>query len=193
MRNVAEGRLPTFIEATFAGANGGAGKQFRPRLTSVKKKNGLIESFHVSFLEVLGRGMAGGEPAGMRSLQTAMHLAYRLRWEIIETYRYKSRFEIKDIRTIENILKRMEREAHSHGLDRGFLCDQFGSDAPAVDAMYSQWEELRNDQRTGLLDQGFSENDGQKVKKALQVLADINKRFMILASKRFAEIVPNEW
>ena len=75
------------MEATFAGANGGAGKQFRPRLTSVKKKDGSIECFHISFIEVLGRGIAGEEPAGMRSLQTAMRLAYRFRWEIIEPYK----------------------------------------------------------------------------------------------------------
>ena len=59
--------------------------------------------------------------------------------------------------------------------------------------MYTQWEEIRNDQRTGLLDQGFVEKDGRKVKESLKVLADINKRFMVLAAKRFAEIVPSEW
>jgi hypothetical protein len=83
MREVAEGRIPRRIEATFAGAKGGAGKQFRPRLTSIKRKDSSIESFHISFIEVLERGMAGGEPAGMRSLQTALRLAYRLRWEIL--------------------------------------------------------------------------------------------------------------
>jgi hypothetical protein len=194
MRNVANGRLPMSIEATFTGADGGAGKRFRPMLTSVKQKDGCIERFHISFIEVLGRGTGGEEPPGMRSLQTAMRLVYRCRWEIIEPYRYKRHFGIKDIRTIENILERLEREAHSHGLlDRGILCNEFGPDAQAVDAMYGEWEAVRNDQRTGLLDQGFAEKDGPKVKKAVQVLADINKRFMILASKRFAEIVPNEW
>ena len=59
--------------------------------------------------------------------------------------------------------------------------------------MYTQWEEIRNDQRTGLLDQGFSENDGRKVRESLKVLADINKRFMVLAAKRFAGIVPSAW
>ena len=166
IRSVAKGGLPPSMEATFAGANGGAGKQFRPRLTSVKKKDGSIECFHISFIEVLGRGTAGEEPAGMRSLQTAMRLAYRFRWEIIEPYRYKARLAIKDIQTIENILERLEREAQFHGLlDRGILCSQFGPDAHAVDEMYTQWEEIRNDQRTGLLDQGFVEKDGRKVKE----------------------------
>ena len=194
MRDVSEGRLPRSIEETFAGANGGAGKQFRPRLTSVTHRNGAIESFHISFIEVIGRGMAGGEPAGMRTLQTAMRLAYRFRWEIVEPYKNRSAFGRKDIHTIENILERIEREAHTHGLlDRGILCSQFGSDAAVLEAMYTQWEEIRNDQRTGLLDEGFSEKDGRKVKESLEVLADINKRFMILAAKRFAEIVPGEW
>ena len=130
----------------------------------------------------------------MRTLQTAMRLAYRFRWEIVEPYKNRSTFGRKDIHVVANILERIEREAHTHGLlDRGILCDQFGSDALAVDAMYTQWEEIRNDQRTGLLDQGFSENDGRKVKESLKALADINKRFMILAAKRFAEIVPGEW
>jgi hypothetical protein len=193
MRGVSEGRLPQPIEATFAGANGGAGKRFRPNLTSVRQKDDSIESFHIGFIEVIGRGMAGGEPAGMRSLQTAMRLAYRFRWEIVEPYKW-SAFGRKDIHAIQNILERIEREAHTHGLlDRGILCGQFGSDAPMVDAMYTQWEEIRNNQRTGLLDQGFCENDGRKVKESLKVLADINKRFMVLAAKRFAEMVPGEW
>jgi hypothetical protein len=194
MRRVAEGRLPASIEATFAGADGAAGKQFRPRLTSIKQKDGSIASFHISFVEVLGRGTAGGEPAGMRSLQTAMRLAYRCRWEIIEPYKNRSALGKEDIRTIRNILERIEREAQTHGpLRRDVLCAQFGSDAPAIDAMYGEWEKIRNDQGGGLLDRGFSENDGERVKEALQVFADINKRFMILASKRFAEVVPNEW
>jgi hypothetical protein len=46
---------------------------------------------------------------------------------------------------------------------------------------------------TGLLDQGLSLKDDEKVKKALQALAHLNKRFMLLASKRFAEMVSNEW
>lgn len=194
MREVAAGRIPTNIEATFAGANGGAGKEFRPSLTFIKQKDSSIESFHISFIEVLGRGMAGREPAGMRSLQTALRLAYRLRWEIIESYKDRSFFNDKDIRTIQNILERLELEAHSHGLlDRGVLCDQFGSNAPAVDAMYGEWEKIRNAQGTGLLDQGLLENDEKKVKKALQALVHINKQFMILASKRFSEMVSNEW
>jgi hypothetical protein len=123
-----------------------------------------------------------------------MRLAYRFRWEIAECYKNRSAFGRKDIHTIQNILERIEREAHTHGLlERGILCSQFGSDASTVDAMYTQWEEIRNDQRTGLLDLGFSENDGRKVKESLKVLADINKRFMVLAAKRFAEIVPGEW
>jgi hypothetical protein len=194
MREVAEGKVPTEIEATFAGANDGAGKEFRPRLTFIKQKDSSIESFHISFIEVLGRGMAGGEPVGMRSLQTALRLAYRLRWEIIEFYKDKSVLNNKDIRTIQNILERLEREAHSHGLlDRKILCDQFGSNAPAVDAMYGEWEKIRNAQGTGLLDQGLVENDEKKVKEALQALVHINKRFMVLASRRFAEMVSNEW
>jgi hypothetical protein len=193
MREVAEGRIPASVEATFAGSNGGAGKQFRPRLTSIKQKDSSIKSFHISFIEVLDRGMAGGEPAGMRSPQTALRLAYRFRWEIIECYKNRSALDDKDIRTIQNILERMEREARTHGLHRSLLCEQFGSYAPAVDAMYGEWERFRNAQGTGLLDQGFSQNDGEKVKEALQALVHINKRFMISASTRFAEIVANEW
>ncbi|MGZ8898324.1 MAG: toll/interleukin-1 receptor domain-containing protein, partial [Halobacteriota archaeon] len=133
MREVAEGRIPSRIEATFAGAKGGAGKQFRPQLTSIKRSGSSIESFHISFIEVLERGMAGVEPAGMRSLQTALRLTYRLRWEIIENYKDRYIFNDKDIRTIHNILERLEREAHFHGLlDRAILCDQFGSDAHVV-------------------------------------------------------------
>jgi hypothetical protein len=138
--------------------------------------------------------MAGGEPAGMRSLQTALRLAYRLRWEIIECYINSYLLDDKDIRTIHNILERLEREAHFHGLlDRRISCDQFGSDAHVVDAMYGEWEEIHNAQGTGLLDQGLSLKDDEKVKKALQALAHLNKRFMLLASKRFAEMVSNEW
>jgi hypothetical protein len=194
MREVAEGRIPRRIDATFAGAEGGAGKQFRPRLTSIKRKDSSIESFHISFIEILERGMTGGEPAGMRSLQTALRLAYRLRWEIIECYKNKYIFNDKDIRTIHNILERLEREAHFHGLlDRGVLCDQFGSDAHVVDAMYGEWEEIHNAQGTGLLDQGISQKEDKKLKEALQALAHLNRRFMLLASKRFAEMVSNEW
>lgn len=143
MREVADGRIPRRIQATFAGAMGGAGKQFRPRLASIKRRDNFIESFHISFIEVLERGVSGGEPAGMRSLlQTALRLAYRLRWEIIERYKDRFIFNDKDIRTIYNILERLEREAQFHGLlDRGLLCGQFGSDAHVVDTMYGEWEE----------------------------------------------------
>lgn len=194
MREVAEGSIPRRIEATFAGAKGGAGKQFQPRLNSIKRKDSSIGCFHISFIEVLERGMAGAEPAGMRSLQTAMRLAYRLRWEIIECYIDRYLFTDKDIQTIYNILERLEREAYFHGLlDRSLLSEQFGADSNLVDAMYGEWEEIHNAQGTGLLDQGLSQKDDKTVKEAMQALAHLNKRFMLLAAKRFAEMVSNDW
>lgn len=130
----------------------------------------------------------------MRTLQTALRLAYRLRWEIIEPYKHKQGLGLTDIRAIQNILERLEREAHFHGLfDRGILCNQFGSDAPAVHALYDEWDKIRNTEGTGLLDQAFCEGDGRKAKQALQALICINKEFMILASKRFSEVVLQQW
>lgn len=194
---VADGGDAPQIETTFAAAGKEvAGKEYRPSLQLIKQRGDCsIESFHIGFLEELGPGQHTQAPQNISVLQTALRLAYRFRWEVTEPYSKKSVLKERHYRAISHVFDRLEREAHHHGLvDRDILIEQFEAhEAIEIVELCDAWLKLRAPDKSGLLDQGLAERDAEKVTQALESLANINKRFMLLASRRFAAIVETSW
>ncbi|MCP5364985.1 MAG: TIR domain-containing protein [Hyphomicrobiales bacterium] len=195
LRAAANGNIVPTIEATFPGANGAEGKEFRPVVLSSQRRNGAMESFHIGFVEVLGQGKSSRDPRELRVLQTALRLSYRCRWELIETYGQESVLNDAKIEACQNILERLEREAYYHGLlDPDLLSEQFeGEEALVISRMYEEWRQLRSPDQSGTLDQAFASKDGKLLQKSLKAFTDLNRRFMIIGTKRFAELVARKW
>lgn len=191
----AHGNMVPTIEATFPGVNGAEGKEFRPVVLSSKRRNGAIESFHIGFVEVLGQGKSSRDPRELRVLQTALRLSYRCRWELVETFCQEPVLTEAKIQACQNILERLEREAHYHGLlDPDLLSEQFdGEEASVVSQMYEEWQQMRRPDQSGTLDAAFAQKNSKLLQKSLRALNDLNRRFMIIGTKRFAELVARKW
>jgi hypothetical protein len=192
-------------ETRYSQFRGADRRYYRPQLHSVRRReaNGTVESVHLAFNEIIATPVKRAPP-GLDALQTALQLAYRLRWELLEEYgNPESR---NDLDMLKVALERMETEAEQRGLYRRSVAsrDEF-ADSPLVEVfpleqrdemirLHEAYREVRcpisND---GLLDQALQSYDLRVAQKALEKLGKINREFVVLASEKLAELIKCSW
>jgi hypothetical protein len=125
-------------------------------------------------------------------MEAALRLAARMRGEILTRLSRPRRAE--DVERIERILKRIEREAMDEGFrDRQMLTQLFSAaDRKIVERNYDDWENFRNAQVTGKLDRAFATKDYVLLREALVEVRTMNHSFMVLAAKRYAEMLAED-
>jgi len=201
MSSVFKNKEPRLIEAIFRGIDN---KFYQPVLQTVRRRiydNALV-SAHISFHEKINVPILRA-PRDLEALSTALRLSYRLRWEVIEEFRNIE--SSADIARIEHVLERMEQESRERNLLRpesiGYdnirqlpLVRIFnGKDQDTVIENYRMWESLRSSKGEGRLDKAFKERNTIEVVLCLEELDKINRWFMRVGTKRFAELVDKYW
>jgi hypothetical protein len=174
---------PTFTTFTTADRT----RTYRPALRAIfEDEQSQAYGLDIVFTENLGARL--GDPPELEVLRTALRLTTRVRWEILE--RYLPLRSANDIEQIERLLCRVERDAEVNGLmDPDLLADQFQEPARTrVREMFNEYGKYRKD-----LDTAFKQRHRAKVEDCLERFRDLNREFMLMGVRRFAELVEELW
>lgn len=148
--------------------------------------------FYVLFIEEVSAGVVN-VPMPLGTLITSLTMGRRFRWEVIERYLGLLRAWMPGAETEEGCqqlsqtISNIEREAAIEGLltpDR--LVGVFDSekDQLAIKMMYPQWENIKN-----ALETAIQATNIQEIQAQLDAMRALNKSFMVMASKRYPELV----
>lgn len=177
---------------------------YRPTLLSIRRfiDTNEPESAHIAFLESAA-GPIRNCPPELSALGTVLRMGYRFKWEVLENFQgINTKREVDRVR---RIIERMERESHQRGYfepDRPIEVNLPNSPIlaafpeamhPLITEMFHEWNSLRNIQKTGKLDQAFEQKNPAATRKCLQELKELNKKFMNIATTRYAELVEMYW
>jgi hypothetical protein len=184
--------------------NGEDGRFYRPTLLSIRRyaDDNEPESAHIAFHESV-TGPISNCPEDLSALGTVLRMGFRFKWEVLERYRFPN--SAKEIQHIRRIVERMEQESHMRGYNRPSqslernleynpVFEAFPPELqPTIREIGEKWYELRNPEKTGRLDQAFLNEDIALTRKCLNELMELNKKFMTVASRRYAELVQQYW
>ena len=131
-------------------------------------------------------------PGPMRSLATSLLMATRFKYELTEKYRDKlanghtAAVIDRYFTEIRQVVTQIESEASSRGLlERYNLVESFkDSERNEVNGMYDTWYEARD-----RLLKGVDAKDRDSVHRSLVELAELNKRYLTVASRRYHEAI----
>ena len=165
------------------------GKVYRPIVHSVHKQpDGSIERFHIIFVEELGLDLLD-MPGNVTALATGVRSAFRFRWEVLERFSARP-FGAEGCVHLAEAIHRIEVEAETRGIltpDR--IKSEFNAEgAASIQEMYDYWATLRNADETGRLDSALKNKNTKEIEKILDEIAPLNKQFLDLVTRRFAEV-----
>ena len=180
------------------------GRHYMPMLSRIETTGDDSATFHINFVHVAAGTQAEVRHKSVARVFTALNLAHRFRWEIIDPYRDPAR--LRDfvrhhdraiegegaangggaLSTIWEAIRLLEIESENRGVyDPQALPTDFGSGADArVREMFTLWEQYR-----GQLERAASEGDAATFSQVLGDLDPINVEFISLASQRLGELV----
>jgi hypothetical protein len=183
-----------FDQPTACLKGAGDGRYYRPSVNAFRITEGdKLHSVHIVFMEET-IGEINRVPADLATLEAVLRLGYRFRWEILEEY--VGLPTPKQIDALERVLRAMEAESDRRSLRQPvYLPNLFqGPDQERVREMYEEYMALRNPTTSeGKLDRAFRDHDSVEVLKALEILRPMNREFMRMASRRYAELVAERW
>jgi hypothetical protein len=189
IHTAAKGDITNPIHAVFHSL--GDARTFSPILyRSDRMANGSI-TFKVLLYEDVSWQL-DDVPGPMRSLATSLLMATRFKYELIEKYRDKlanghNPASLERYCTeIRQVVMQIEGEAASRGLlERFNLVESFKSaERDEVDGMYGTWYEVRE-----RLMGAVGAKDREAIQRALAELAELNARYLELASRRYHEVI----
>ncbi len=180
-----EGGLPATVLPTFKGWGNHA--ILRPE---VWRSDGVSDGslvVHVLFVEEL-EGPLPDMPEDVKALATNLKFAFRFRWEVLDKFAHPGLTE-RDVDALEATMMRIEKEAQMRGMvDPEVMIRQFSrADAERVRSMLELWYGLRNPEGTGELDIALKEKDPEKVTRLLTGLLPLNREYVELVARRFAD------
>jgi hypothetical protein len=185
-----QGRAIEPIQATFQALH--SGKLYRPVLRrrdverdgSMRFSIVLVEQFSEALVDV---------PERLGTLLTGLTMATRFRWHIIERYLnlmpgwLENQSPAEGCQQLRQAIVNIEKAAaYQRFITPDLLQDAFGSPAERrqVAALYRRWEKIRRK-----LEQVLKRNNLDGVARLLEQSKVLNTEFMILASKRYHELV----
>jgi hypothetical protein len=131
-------------------------------------------------------------PNWLSSLLTSLVMGTRFKFELIDSYKGKIR-QLDDDKAIEEtclqiekIILNVEEYASSRGLlQKDNLIKGFDVEHQnEIEKIYEQWYDVREKFLEAL-----SQKDKEKIEDLLLDLAQMNKRFLLLAASRYREII----
>ncbi len=183
------GNPPHSLQATYRAR--GDNKHYRPVLYRVDTLADGSAVFKVLFHEDVSCQLVD-VPFDIGLLITSLSMATRFRFEMIDRYRedvltMNENAFAEACESMSQTLASIEEEADSRGLlERDGLLKVFkmAKDQTAVDKMYSDWYGIRKELLVGL-----EERDRHTVKVQLDKLQPINRGYLKIASRHFAELM----
>lgn len=193
----AKGDLPEPIQANFQSRHDPHGPyKFRPMYRpTLYRADTLADGsmvFKVLFTEDVSWRLTDTPPR-LHSLLTSLVMGTRFKYELIDKYlgfggRLVTGMSAEKLcKEILKVILTIEAEGRSRGLlDRQNLIAAFDKeeDRLAINEMYDTWFRVRNN-----LVNDLEKNNTESVEQIFLELADVNKRFLALASGRFQEFV----
>jgi hypothetical protein len=185
-----QGRAIEPIQATFQALQ--SGKLYRPvlRLRDLERDGSM--RFSVVLVEQFSEALAY-VPERLGTLLTGLTMATRFRWRIIEHYlnqmpRWRTdQAQAEGCQQLLQAIVNIEKAAaYQRFITPDLLQEAFGSPAERrqVDALYTQWGEIRQE-----LEQGLQRNNMDEITRLLEQSKGLNTEFMVLASKRYHELL----
>ncbi|MGH6897934.1 MAG: toll/interleukin-1 receptor domain-containing protein [Geminicoccaceae bacterium] len=185
------------------------GKHYMPALSRIETTGDDSATFHITFVHVAAGTQAEVRHKSVARIFTALNLAHRFRWEIIDPYRDPVRLQgcvERHARTMDRDgdgatggggglsmiwekLRLIEIEAQNRGVyDPEALPADFGPHVEhRVREMFSAWEEHR-----ARLQPAASAGDVATFAQVLTELDPVNVEFISLASQRLGELVRSD-
>jgi hypothetical protein len=184
------------------------GRHYMPMLSRVEITGNNSVTFHITFVQVAAGTQGEVRHKSVARIFTALRLAHRFRWEIIDPYRDLDRLrgfvehqtKIRDrqgngavaanasggLAVVWEAIRLLEIESQNRGVyDPQALPADFSPGADArVREMFALWEQHR-----GRLERAASEDDAATFSRVLIELDPINVEFISLASQRLGELV----
>lgn len=193
MKSVAQGNLPEYIQALFHPLRGSV--MYRPILYRADKLADGSIKFKILFCEDVSWQVKAA-PSNLRSLLTSLVMATRFRYELLQKYLdYNGNLvngsPMADIcEQIRHVIFSIESEAASRGLmDKLSLVRAFNTaeDRHAVSDMFDNWHNVR-----GQLFDDQGKIRCERAEEKLNQLSDMNTEFLLLAVKRFQDLLVEE-
>jgi hypothetical protein len=170
----------------------------RPTICAVKrrKSDGALEAVHILFNEVDPPPDTSHMSPELAALATTLKFAVRFRWEILGAYAGRE-LKREDVLAFNKALLVLEREAvldprlvNDPNIGRELTLGLFDDERKAeIEKMYDCWDQLRRPDNDGELDRALCNLDGQALANIVQELLEINQRFLMHTSARFAELI----
>jgi hypothetical protein len=181
------------------------GRHYMPMLSRVETTGDDSATFHITFVQVAAGTQAEVRPKSVARVFTALNLAHRFRWEIIDPYRDLERLQgcaERHARTMDSgdeaangggglsriweAIRLIETESQNRGVyDQDALPADFGPAGESrVREMFPLWHEKR-----ALLERAATDGDTVTFSRVLSELDPINAEFIELASRRLGELV----
>ena len=186
--------MPTFYSS-------GNQKQYLPVLQRFDRMPDSSRRFRILFTELPAEDdvLVGGD---LGLMATLLRMARKFRWGIIDTFRNRisgilNRSIMDDAKVTSllhellSAIERIEGEATQRGfLDQESILQLFDAkeDKEALSERFTQWEELRS-KRLRVAIEAKALNDIHEILGEMRL---INKEFMIMASKRYHELLKAE-
>lgn len=189
IRRIATGRDFYPIQAVFRIYKG---KIYRPVAHAIRRmgENGPIDTYNIIFTEDVGALDHSAMPQDVSVLASLLRVAFRFRWEVLETYTTRAMQDI-DVDRLDISLQRISIEADSRGIsDQDTVVHLFPEGQRQVlSDMFSEWYKARNDTETGSLDVAIKNRNISDIQSILRVFLPINQHFLEIAADRFSTMI----
>jgi hypothetical protein len=180
------------------------GRHYMPVLSRVDITGDNSASFHVTFVQVAAGTQATVRDKSVARIFTALNLAHRFRWEIIDRYSDQNRLEAfiehharstthggnganggSGLGAVWEAIRLIETESLNRGVyDEDALPADFGPAEGRVRAMFPLWHAKR-----AVLERAAADGDVATFARALTELNPVNVEFISLAAQRLSELV----
>lgn len=184
------GRTPTPIRTSFRAFE--EGRDFHPHLSSMSRRGGAANSVRVTFTSSLVARISN-VPRALDAFMTAVRLAHRFRWEIIEPYMFGDLTK-DDVLNFQKLLTRMETEGSVSGTMDPELVLAEVEDLGLRDVVrkiYAEWKILRDDH--GDLTKAIETRDAALLSSIMPKLNELNRQFMQVAVRAAPGVVLKHW
>jgi hypothetical protein len=180
------------------------GRHYMPVLSRVDITGDNSATFHLAFVQVAAGTQATVRDKSVARIFTALNLAHRFRWEIIDRYSHLDRLKAfvehhaqsasdggngtdlgNGLGVIWEAIRLLETESLNRGVyDENALPADFGPAEGRVRAMFPLWNEKR-----AALERAAADGDIANFARGLAELNPVNVEFISLASQRLGELV----
>lgn len=192
---VGEGRQVPPIHASFYVAGG---RRVQPRICAVRRRktDQRVESVDILFNDAEPPPVTTSMEPELAALSITLDFAVRFRYQLLEQFADR-KLESKDVLAFHRAATALSQQVLR---DRRFLEDPLkirektlrlfvGEDKAVIQKMYDRSDQLWRQDCEGEMDRAIANLNAEALDGLVKELLDMNKRFLTVTSKRFADII----